>query len=193
MTEVRHITFIRHGKTPGNERKAYIGITDEKLSTDGQELIKNRVYPPADIVFSSPLARCIETAEIIYPGMKPVIVQDLRETDFGLFEGKNYQELADNPEYQRWIDSGGTEAFPKGESPAAANERFLRGFQEVLKNIGDAEDISIVAHGGTIMAVLSHYFGGDFYSYMTENGEGYTFDLSHDSIFSGLRPGSFTR
>ena len=45
MTEVRHITFIRHGKTPSNERKAYIGITDEKLSTDGQELIKKRVYP----------------------------------------------------------------------------------------------------------------------------------------------------
>lgn len=189
----RKITLIRHGSTPGNNRKCYIGITDESLSEDGENQIRTRCYPKADIVFSSPLSRCLQTAKLIYPNQAATTVEDLRETDFGDFEGKNYQDLADNPAYQSWIDSGGEEAFPNGESRAQASARAISGFKQVLAQSNKAEKISVVAHGGTIMAILSHFFGGDYYSYHVENGEGYTFDLSHDGIFSGLSPRSFIR
>lgn len=190
MTD-KTITLIRHGATASNERKAYIGITDEPLSKIGVSQIKSRSYPKADIVFSSPLIRCIETANIIYPERKINIIDNLRETDFGIFEGKNYQDLSDNADYQSWIDSGGTASFPGGESREEAVARSIHGFESILHLSGEAKQISVIAHGGTIMSILSHYFGGDYYSYHIENGEGYTFDLSHYGIFSRLHPRSF--
>ncbi|SDB06020.1 alpha-ribazole phosphatase [Pseudobutyrivibrio sp. YE44] len=189
----RRITLIRHGCCPGNDRKCYIGITDEPLSEKGEKSILLRAYPEADIVFSSPLQRCVFTAKLIYPNLTPVIIDDLRETDFGLFEGKNYQDLEGNPDYQRFIDCGGTIPFPQGESRDEATVRAIKGFEELLTKIGEAKNISVIVHGGTIMAILSHYFGGDYYSYHVENSEGYTFDLSHDGIFGRLHSRSFLR
>lgn len=189
----RTITLIRHGKTSGNFEKRYVGITDEQMTMEGEKEIYLRNYPDADIVFSSPLVRCLRTAAVIYPTKKAVVIDDLRETDFGDFEGKNYQDLAENLDYKAWIESGGEDAFPGGESRSDAIARSLRGFKEVLAESQDFENISVVCHGGTIMAILSEIFGGEYYSYHIENCEGYTFDLSSDGIYSGLRPRSFLR
>ncbi len=189
----RKITLIRHGKTSGNAEKRYIGVTDEPLTISGENEVKHRDYPEANIVFSSPLSRCIRTAELIYPNNEIIVIDNLRETDFGLFEGKNYLELPGLPEYQQWIESGGEAAFPNGEGRQDAILRMMDGFNEILERMGDANQISIVAHGGTIMAILSEIFGGDYYSYHVENCEGYTFDLSSDGIYSGLCPRSFNR
>lgn len=187
----KKITLIRHGTCDGNERKCYIGITDEPLNIRGKESIICREYPKADVVFSSPLVRCIETAKLIYNNQEIITIDNLRETDFGLFEGKNYQDLKDNKDYQNFIDSGGAVAFPGGESRAEASARTIKGFEELLSKSVKVSNISVVVHGGSIMAILSHYFGGDYYSYHVKNGEGYTFDLSHDGIFSGLHFRSF--
>ena len=51
------------------------------------------------------MKRCIQTAQIIYPGREAVVVDDLKECDFGRFEGKNYIELSGDAYYQKWIDS----------------------------------------------------------------------------------------
>lgn len=187
------ITLIRHGKTPGNYEKRYIGITDEPLSVDGEKEIISRHYPKCDIVFSSPLRRCIRTAELIYPEYKPVIIEELRETDFGIFEGKNYIELAETKEYIDWIESGGTAPFPNGESRDEASSRTMIGFEKLIKLSGDCKNISVVCHGGTIMAILSSLFEGDYYSYHVENGEGYTFELSSNGLYHGLCTRSFIR
>ncbi|MBR5637759.1 MAG: histidine phosphatase family protein [Pseudobutyrivibrio sp.] len=189
----RKITLIRHGMTPGNLNKCYIGITDEELSDEGISQIKSRSYPKADIVFSSPLLRCIQTAKLIYPTHEPFIIEELKETDFGCFEGKNYKELSGVLEYQKWIDSGGELAFPGGESKQEAIDRSLIGFNKLIEKSKDYSNISVIAHGGTIMAILQSIFGGDYYSYHVENGEGYTIDLSHNGIFNEFYPGSFTR
>ena len=187
----RKITLIRHGMTAGNLEKRYIGVTDEPLCETGVSEVSKRSYPAADIVIISPLLRCKMTAELIYPNRDFIVIDDLKETDFGDFEGKNYTELSSNEDYQRWIDSGGELPFPNGESKEIANKRALRGFEEVLSLTENYSNVSIVTHGGTIMAILSYYFGENYYSYYVKNGEGYTFDLSHDGIFSGLHFRSF--
>ena len=189
----RTITLIRHGRTSGNREKRYVGATDEALSSEGELDIKTRHYPNADIVFSSPMIRCLQTAKIIYPDQEPIVIPELRETDFGRFEGKNYQELSGDKEYQAWIESNGEAPFPGGESRSQASSRTMKGFEKLLALSQDYENISVVAHGGTIMAILSNIFGGDYYSYHVENGEGYTFDLSHDGLYSGLCTRSFNR
>lgn len=210
------ITLIRHGQTAGNRERRYIGITDETLCGEGRkaiaEAVRANAYPAADLVFSSPMRRCRETAEWIYPEAELRIIDDFRETDFGAFEGKNYSELRDNPDYQRWIDSGGALPFPGGESREEASARMWKGFTEMLsaaeavsgaracvprktgneerrsiENTGGIFAITAVVHGGTIMAVLERLFGGNYYDYYVKNGEGYTFDRLCDGSFQDLR------
>ena len=88
------MALIRHGMTPGNEEHRYIGRTDEPLSQKGREqlltLQKKGVYPAAACVAASPLERCRQTAELLYPGQAPCVFDQFREMDFGAFEGHNY-------------------------------------------------------------------------------------------------------
>ena len=62
--------LIRHGQTPGNKLSRYIGTTDEPLSDEGREFLKKISYPMPEELFVSPLLRCVETAEIFFPGKK---------------------------------------------------------------------------------------------------------------------------
>ena len=107
------IVFIRHLKTPGNEKRQYIGRTDEDLSEQAVEEFKLRqeksigeLYPPVQRIIASPLKRCIRTAELIYPGQEICTEPMLRECDFGKYEQKTYEDLKDEPEYIRWMESG---------------------------------------------------------------------------------------
>ena len=113
--------LIRHAKTEGNLKKKYIGITDEPIINGTRA---DKKYPEADIVISSPMRRCIETAELIYPGIKPKIYDGLAETNFGKFENRSYDDLKDDPLYKEWLASSGTLPFPGGESSEAFRKRF---------------------------------------------------------------------
>lgn len=179
---ISRLILIRHGMTAGNGEKRYIGMTDEKLCPEGREALerekKQGLYPAADLLFSSPLARCLETAAILYPGQEPMIIGAFRECDFGLFEGKNYKELSDCPQYQAWIDSGGTLPFPKGESMDSFRERCAAGLEQLLAlhaEDGKRQTAACIVHGGTIMALLSRFGtqGRGYYDYQCGNGRGY--------------------
>ncbi|MBQ3406119.1 MAG: histidine phosphatase family protein [Lachnospiraceae bacterium] len=172
--------FIRHGRTPGNKEKRYIGRTDESIlpesAADLRECAARGKYGYPEVLFVSPMKRCIETADIIYPGMEMHIIRDFRECDFGSFEGKNYRELSGNPDYQKWIDSGGTMSFPEGESMEEMTNRVMKGFYKAL-DVANGRDAAFVVHGGTIMAVMSRIDGGNFYDYQLDNGECLTFSI----------------
>ena len=174
-----------------NLEKRYLGRTDEPLAPEGRLEIE-QLYPcsqNADIIFVSPMKRCIETAEIIFAKKDPaeyVRIYNWREIDFGLFEGKNYSELNGNPAYQAWIDGGGQAGFPEGEDVPGFRARVQQGFElfldicgEYIKKAGCVRDGSVdlttsaVVHGGTIMAIVSGLTGRDYYEYMCENGKGY--------------------
>ncbi|MCR5665414.1 MAG: histidine phosphatase family protein [Eubacterium sp.] len=167
------IHLIRHGKTPGNELGRYIGTTDEHLSDSGVSALKMLKAPFAECIYISPMKRCSETAKLLYPTFETVVIEELRECDFGDFENKNYKELDGNTDYQAWIDSGGTLPFPHGESTKAFKDRTLCGFRKVLCDARKrgAEEIALVVHGGTIMAIMEAYDGGDYFSYQLKNGE----------------------
>ena len=98
--------LIRHSITKGNLEKRYIGAkTDEPLCKAGYELLKEKHYPKVEKVIASPMKRCIETAQLLFPDTQIQIEESLRECDFGEFENKNYQELSQSKAYQAWIDS----------------------------------------------------------------------------------------
>ena len=181
--------LIRHGKTEGNLEKRYIGAgSDEELCERGVEELKavrEKLFSSketADIInasklFSSPMLRCIQSAEILFDKM-PVIVNELRETDFGDFEGKNYFDLKDNEYYQKWIDSNGELPFPNGECKADFKKRSYEAFlQTVLYYAPENKELAFVIHGGSIMGILSTLTGRDYYDFQVGCGEGFIVKL----------------
>lgn len=189
------ITLIRHGLTAANQERRYVGqLSNPPLAAEGRRLLEEYkargCYPRADALYVSPLLRCQETARLIYPMLVPVTLASLTELDFGSFEGKNYDQLKDDPAYRRWIDTAGMAAPPGGEG----GETFGQRLEGALRQI--AEDASrrsircpaIVTHGGCIMSMLSRLAGQgpeagrDFYEYQTPNGGGYTAYLDTDTL-----------
>lgn len=77
--------FYRHGATKGNEERRYVGRTDEDITKNSEEYLKTIETVDADVVFSSPLKRCVHTAEILFPENKIIIKNRIEETDFGDF------------------------------------------------------------------------------------------------------------
>jgi alpha-ribazole phosphatase len=152
-----HILLIRHGRTKGNSEKRYIGTTDESLSEEGKEEIKKIKHLYADIVISSPLKRCIETAEILF-GKTDIICGSLRECDFGDFENKNYDELRHSEYYIKWLESYGKLPFPNGESHNEFCLRCTEGFHKIVDNFKNQEKtLAFVIHGGTVMAICEKF------------------------------------
>lgn len=155
------LILIRHSYTSGNLEHRYIGSrTDEPLCEKGIQNAKQKavhwheygVQP--ECVLVSPMRRCLETAAILFPTVKQVEVSSLRECDFGVFEGKNYVELNGDEAYQTWIDSAGTMPFPEGESRDAFIDRCCKGLEHALQSCVETT-VAVVAHGGTMMAILS--------------------------------------
>ena len=69
--------LIRHGKTEGNKLSRYIGITDEPLCQEGTEFLHKMDYPKVQAVYVSPLKRCVQTAEILFPGEPVHIIEEM--------------------------------------------------------------------------------------------------------------------
>lgn len=174
MTDTRQIIFIRHAKTAGNLEKRYIGRTDEPLCEIGIAELSKMSYPDVDLVVCSPMLRCRQTARLIYSDSKLLINENLRECDFGDFEGKNYLELSDNPAYAEWIKSNGTLPFPGGESHEGFQRRCVAAFDRAVSE-HRFETMAFVVHGGTIMAILERYAlpKKGFYDYQVKNCHGF--------------------
>lgn len=170
--------LIRHWKTKGNLEKRYIGTTDEPILSGSErdlwEKRLHRILPDVSCVAVSPMKRCRESAELLFPGKKQEVCDAFRECDFGQFENRNYEELKNRPEYQRWIDSGGMEAFPGGESRERFAGRCVEGFVQKVTELQERkiERAAFVVHGGTIMAILEwlDHKQRPFYQWQAENG-----------------------
>ena len=199
------ITWIRHGMTQANGEHRYIGKTDEPLSETGirllQEKKKEYFSSPPEFLYTSPMKRCVQTAELLFE-RNPILIPEWKEMDFGQFEGKNYEELKDDPCYQKWIDSNGTLPFPGGESREQFIRRSMEGFDwmmsDILKrsekntgiqngtdpqylksNCGTEIPVVAVVHGGTIMNIMEAYAlpKRAFYEWHVGNGCGYLVEL----------------
>lgn len=166
------VFLVRHGQTQSNLERRYIGVSDEPLCQQGREALVGVRLPAVERVYSSSLRRCRETAALLYPGMEPELVPDLRETDMGAFEGHTYGELKDDPAYQAWLDSTGTAAPPGGESKEAVRRRTVAAFLSIVER--PADRIALVVHGGTIMTLLEALEPSrQFYCWQVPNGGGY--------------------
>lgn len=186
------IVLIRHSKTVGNLKGRYIGgRTDEPLCKEGKALLLESRYPQTvEKVYVSPMRRCRETAEFIYPELPKKTVEAFKELDFGIFENRNYEELKDNPGYQAWVDSGGTMQIPGGEASDAFRKRCREAFAGVLADASEnyLREIALVVHGGTIMSIMEGFAEPyeEYYYWQVKNGRGYVTELKENGKLAVL-------
>ena len=169
------VLFIRHGKTNGNIYKKYIGRTDELLCQEGIEELEKLSFQRCEIVVCSPMKRCLQTALLLFPAQPIIEYSDLRECDFGDFEGKNYVELSDNADYEKWVESGGLMPFPGGDDPSDFRKRCVSAYEMIINQHKSCDSIAFVVHGGTIMSIMEKYAlpHKEYYDWHCENGHGY--------------------
>ena len=157
------IHLLRHGVTDGNIKGQYIGSMDVPLNEAGIRHIRfldeNFVYPGAAVYFTSPMLRCRQTLEIIYPSANPVNIAEFRECDFGEFEGLTAEELSGSSEFAQWLASDGNSAPPSGESGVEFGRRVCQAFEKIVEGLmkTGVPSALIMTHGGGIATILAQY------------------------------------
>lgn len=176
--------LLRHGKTAGNLEGRYAGRTDDSLCDEGiRELSLAGSFPNVAQVYVSPMKRTLQTAGVLFPRATVQAIEGLREMDFGVFENKNFEELKDDPAYRQWVEGGCVSAAPEGEALSDVEERAAGAFlQHIMPHaaLHRIDPIVIVAHGGSIMALM-HRFAekrGDSFEWHCPNGGGWRLDFS---------------
>ncbi|MBA3071489.1 MAG: histidine phosphatase family protein [Nitrospirae bacterium] len=182
---VTTLYLIRHGETEGSETKRYKGSIDVPMSEKGIEQIrKTSAFISAEVrkhkgsevtselpnfqaskltaVYCSPLSRALNSAEIIAEsnGLKPIVIEALKERSFGIWEGMTFTEIKEKypPEFETWAGNPLRYSPIDGESTLEVRDRAVKAVDNLLSN-HNSEHIAIVAHGGVNRIILCHIMG----------------------------------
>ena len=147
------LILVRHGETIHNAAGIAQGWQDSQLSEKGESQVRklaNRLLAyGADALFSSPLNRALATAKAIsdVTGLPITPLEDLREMNYGEWEGKSFLEVRknDEPIFRRWIAEDDFPC-PNGESHKDVLARMKRAFEAV----STAARPVVVTHGTAI-------------------------------------------
>lgn len=165
---MNRIVLLRHGQSELDGR--YVGHTDCGLSLQGQEQIigLKKTFEQFNFkkVFSSPLGRCQKTVSLLGYN-DPLLLENLKEINFGNWEGLNFSEIADSfeVEIRKWVEDPVNFTFPAGENIRQFNQRITVVCKEIIDTVFEG-DILIVAHGGTIRFLLCTLLGLPWQQYM---------------------------
>lgn len=172
MSKRQEIVLVRHGQSTANATGVWQGQLDFPLSDEGrlQAARTGRALRATRIpgVYSSPLSRALETAEIVareagYPG-EVVRMPDLMERHGGILEGHTWAEqearnpalvekFLSLPEEERWTLVG-------AETEEEIMIRFERALSEIRSRHRTADGpLVIVTHGGIMRTFLRNLFG----------------------------------
>lgn len=159
------ISVFRHGLTEANEKGIYLGSrTDYSLSKKGIAQLVNKMdefqYPKVQRVYSSPMKRCVETAEIIFPYRELQIVENMTELDFGEFDGKSVKELIDREDYKSWLQGNTPDKrAPGGESMEEFILRLYKGLHEIILDMMNEQltHCALITHSGIVTNLMSAF------------------------------------
>lgn len=163
------VYLARHGETDYHRNNRILGRKDEGLSARGREQARRLAdyfgHRHLDAIYSSPLLRCLETAEPVSraKGLPVQRVEGLVEIDMGEWDGMSLEEIfeMDPDRAAAWLSRPGSVAIPGGESFQVVRERVSRAFREVLGDVEGGGDILMVSHGGPIRTILCEVLGLD--------------------------------
>lgn len=155
------ISFLRHGRTEANDNAVYIGKTDLPLSENGRRELEEKYakykYPKVQKVYSSPLCRAYQSAEILFPDSEIALVDGLREMDFGIFEGLSVDQCVELDTYKEWLKGGLDNPPPNGESARDMIIRCCTALNTIIMDMmkSDVTHAGVVTHSGILMNIMS--------------------------------------
>ncbi len=116
-------------------------------------------------VYSSDLSRAVKSAEIIAEpyGIKPIIAAELRERNFGDWEGMSFDEIREKyPEaFNAWAENPLKFSPMQGEGTIEVRDRVIPAFNEIIEK-HKGHYVAIVSHGGVNRILLCHLLGVPF-------------------------------
>ncbi len=158
------IYFVRHGENRANITKEF-SYKDVDYSLTERGIVQSQqtadffIHEKIDYIYSSPLKRAYETADIIASkiGLKNSIIEDFREMNVGSLEKPPVTEESWETFHRimdEWNAGNFDLLFPDGENYRQMLQRMRSGIEKVLKNRNSS--IIVVAHGGIISSSIEH-------------------------------------
>jgi alpha-ribazole phosphatase len=156
------LLLLRHAKHAASESRSFIGSTDIELSAEGRHqadaMIPFLQEHQPERCLCSPLVRCRETISS-FAGITKEIDVDLREADFGRWEGKSFEQIQemDSDAVAQWANFDLNFSFPGGERLSDFCDRIDR----VAESIAGCPENTILAvtHAGVIRALICRFLG----------------------------------
>jgi broad specificity phosphatase PhoE len=152
------IWLIRHGETEWSLSGAHTGRTDIPLTENGRRSAESLGLRLAGqrfaMVLTSPLERARETCRLAGFGTLAYVDPDLREWDYGEYEGRTTPEIRrENPQWNLWVDG-----VPRGETLEQVADRA----QAVIARVEDVQgDVALFSHGHLLRILTAVWLGLD--------------------------------
>ena len=155
MAKGRSIWFVRHAQSEYNKKKLFTGWHDPDLTDQGVkkafELKSEYGNIEFNFIYSSPLKRAFQTAEIMSNGTEFIVDERLKERSYGDWSGQSKdlirEEVGENELFL--ARRGWSTSPPNGESLRDVKDRVVSFLEDLPKN----GKILVVSHGNTIRAI----------------------------------------
>lgn len=160
------IFLVRHGQNEWVEKKRLAGwIPDIHLNEEGRQqaaaLAERLAHLPLAALYSSPVARCVETATYISRASNLEVqeLDALGEVRYGEWEGAEIEALSKEKSWYAVQHFPSRFRFPQGEALREVQARAVAGLEMLATQHEKTDLIAVVSHADLIKLVLAHYLG----------------------------------
>lgn len=152
------LVLVRHGRTEWSERGRHTGSTDVPLDDTGRaqarDLGSRLARQSFDLVLCSPLGRARETCELAGFAGTGTVLDDLREWDYGRYEGLTTAQI--RVEHRGWlVFEDGCPGGEKAEDVAARADRVLAS----LRADPERRRVLVFGHGHMLRVLAARWLG----------------------------------
>lgn len=156
------LLLVRHGEVEAAYQKKFGGRIDMNLSPEGRRqarILANYLKGKSiDAIYTSPMKRVQQTLAptLKNPVPKPVVLDTLREIDFGDWSGLGWQAVEKKFGFSahEWLDQIHRPGAPNGENGAAFRRRVAPCLTQIIQS-HRGQNVAIFCHGGVIRLILS--------------------------------------
>ena len=165
MDLLTRLYLIRHGEVEKAYHKVFGGRIDMELSPLGHEQVRAlarflRAAPP-DVMYSSPMRRVQQTLAPLAEetGLKPILMEGLREVDFGAWTGLSWDEVLQKHGVSAysWLHQLEDGTIESAETVPEFRKRVEISLDQILAE-ATGKTVAVICHGGVIRMLLSILF-----------------------------------
>ena len=161
-----YILLVRHGQNEWVEKKRLAGwLPDIHLNEKGKQqatdLAGRLAHLPIKAVYSSPVTRCLETADYIGRVLELEVepLEDVGEVRYGEWEGAEIEALSKEKSWYAVQHFPSRFRFPQGEALREVQARAISALETLATKHEKSEMIAVVSHADLIKLMLANYLG----------------------------------